>query len=84
MYKASYSFDFLINATCFIKIKKRSFPVQEGPLFSIKIVLINSDFFTILLFYLQSFFYDHKNSTLSPLSSTYDTNFKNASYLRYF
>ena len=33
MYKASYSFDFLINAPYFIKLKKGFFPVQEGPLY---------------------------------------------------
>jgi len=53
MYKASHSFDLLTNAPCFIKIKKRSFPVQEGPLFSIKIVLINRGFSPPFYFYLE-------------------------------
>ena len=32
MYKASYFFDFLINAPYFMQLKKGSFPIQEGPL----------------------------------------------------
>ena len=33
MHKASYFFDFLINAPYFIQIKKEPSPVQEGPLY---------------------------------------------------
>jgi hypothetical protein len=39
--KGVFFFDFLINAPYFIKLKKGSFPIQEGPLVLQNIVLIN-------------------------------------------